>query len=344
MAGFTESALSKKLEDLNASQQSIQTLSLWLIHHRKHYATIVKTWMRELISAEESRQLTLMYLANDVLQNSKKKGPEYGKQFGTVLKKAYEIMGGDSCSEKTQKSLQRLLQIWEERGVYPKEFILELKAALGCGKQEKNGDDTAPPPKKKSKKESKHKPMIVDKEPQTYVKDDEEGGKELHVTLSPVTDVIDPPEPEELIKALMELENSASSDAAIREKIANLPADVSDINLLARLEDRRMGESLLRQVNEAVSLLSEYNARLVNEMSERKKVGSLLRDFIQAQRGLLIQAENRSQDCKEKLKKICQVRNEVKSRLQNLPDLQQLPNVTGGLAPLPSVGDLFNVT
>lgn len=45
--------------------------------------------------------------------------------------------------------------------------------------------------------------MIVDKEPQTYVKDDEEGGKELHVTLSPVTDVIDPPEPEELIKALM---------------------------------------------------------------------------------------------------------------------------------------------
>lgn len=50
MAGFTESALSKKLEDLNASQQSIQTLSLWLIHHRKHYATIVKTWMRELIS------------------------------------------------------------------------------------------------------------------------------------------------------------------------------------------------------------------------------------------------------------------------------------------------------
>lgn len=68
-----------------------------------------------------------------------------------------------------------------------------------------------------------------------------------------------------------------------------------DRSLSSCLLDRRMGESLLRQVNEAVSLLSEYNARLVNEMSERKKVGSLLRDFIQAQRGLLIQAENRSQ-------------------------------------------------
>lgn len=35
--------------------------------------------------------------------------------------------------------------------------------------------------------------------------------------------------------------------------------------------------------------------RLLSEMSERKKVASLLRDFIQSQRGLLIQAENRLQ-------------------------------------------------
>lgn len=72
-----------------------------------------------------------MYLANDVIQNSKKKGPEYGKQFGTVLKKAFEIMGGDACGEKTRKSLNRLLTIWEERGVYPKEMIDEFKNALG---------------------------------------------------------------------------------------------------------------------------------------------------------------------------------------------------------------------
>lgn len=72
-----------------------------------------------------------MYLANDVIQNSKKKGPEYGKQFGSVLRKAFEIMGGDSCGEKTQKSLQRLISIWEDRGVYSKEMIEEFKNALG---------------------------------------------------------------------------------------------------------------------------------------------------------------------------------------------------------------------
>lgn len=48
MSAFTEVAFLKKLAELNSSQQSIQTLSLWLIHHRKHHASIIKTWIREL--------------------------------------------------------------------------------------------------------------------------------------------------------------------------------------------------------------------------------------------------------------------------------------------------------
>lgn len=48
MSAFTEQALIKKLADLNSSSQSIQTLSLWLIHHRKHNQNIVKIWLKEL--------------------------------------------------------------------------------------------------------------------------------------------------------------------------------------------------------------------------------------------------------------------------------------------------------
>lgn len=47
MSGFSEAALEKKLAELNNSQQSIQTLSLWLIHHRKHHVNIVKIWLKE---------------------------------------------------------------------------------------------------------------------------------------------------------------------------------------------------------------------------------------------------------------------------------------------------------
>jgi regulator of Ty1 transposition protein 103 len=48
MSAFTDDALVRKLKELNTSSQSIQTLSLWLIHHRKHHNNIVKIWMREL--------------------------------------------------------------------------------------------------------------------------------------------------------------------------------------------------------------------------------------------------------------------------------------------------------
>lgn len=65
MAGFTDSALSKKLDDLNASQQSIQTLSLWLIHHRKHHEAIVKMWIKEL----QKGKMKSRYPTNYSLQN-----------------------------------------------------------------------------------------------------------------------------------------------------------------------------------------------------------------------------------------------------------------------------------
>lgn len=48
MSGFTSQQLEKRLADLNSSAQTIQTFSLWLIHHRKHHKTIVQTWFKEL--------------------------------------------------------------------------------------------------------------------------------------------------------------------------------------------------------------------------------------------------------------------------------------------------------
>lgn len=44
-----------------------------------------------------------------------------------------------------------------------------------------------------------------------------------------------------------------------------------------------------------------------------------------------------------KLQKIKEVEAEVKNHLENLPDIINLPDVTGGLAALPSAADLFNV-
>lgn len=81
-------------------------------------------------AAKENRKLTFMYLANDVIQNSKKKGPEYGREFGQVLKSAFEHMAAIGYDEKTKNSLTRLLTIWGERGMYDEIQIAEFKQAF----------------------------------------------------------------------------------------------------------------------------------------------------------------------------------------------------------------------
>lgn len=55
MSAFSEAALEKKLSELSNSQQSVQTLSLWLIHHRKHSRIIVSVWDRELRKGKAGR-------------------------------------------------------------------------------------------------------------------------------------------------------------------------------------------------------------------------------------------------------------------------------------------------
>lgn len=302
MSAFTESGLVKKLIELNPSQQSIQTVSLWVIHHRRHYKTIVPLWLREMKKVSQSKKLTFMYLANDVIQNSKKKGPEYGKEFGTLLVHAFKHIADACTGEDIFNRLDRILSIWEERGVYETKQIKEWFNALhsitttASGKlaeegtkktvkrkseEEKpsGGDDTSP-----DKKQKKAKTETVEIN----------GTVETHVTLSPhMPQECDPPEPEELIKVFQSLENSASSDAIVREKIANLPPEVSEISYLTKLSDKEAAIKLAVQVNDAVKLLNDYNVRLADEMVERKKLTVMLRDFQTEQNELLKHAEQR---------------------------------------------------
>ena len=45
--GFSVAAVEKKLKDLNTTIQSIQGVSQWLIHYRKHAKTVVSIWYKE---------------------------------------------------------------------------------------------------------------------------------------------------------------------------------------------------------------------------------------------------------------------------------------------------------
>jgi regulator of Ty1 transposition protein 103 len=129
---FSREQLVLKLRDLTESQNSISTLSLWLLHHKKFAADAAKTWFDELKKRKGFGQLLLLYLANDVIQNGKRKGSEYIKHFQHVLVPAMAICGkhGDA---KYKPKIQRIIQIWESREVFPVPFILALRQSLTNG-------------------------------------------------------------------------------------------------------------------------------------------------------------------------------------------------------------------
>jgi len=131
---YSREQLVLKLRELTESQNSINTLSLWLLHHKKFAQDAAKVWFDELKKTKGSRQLILLYLANDVIQNGKRKGTvsEYIKTFQSVLIPAMAVCGKNP-DPKTRPKIQRIIQIWESRSIFEIPFILALRQSLTSG-------------------------------------------------------------------------------------------------------------------------------------------------------------------------------------------------------------------
>uniref|UniRef100_A0A804NIY3 CID domain-containing protein n=1 Tax=Zea mays TaxID=4577 RepID=A0A804NIY3_MAIZE len=114
---FSEERLVDKLNKLNNTAASIQTLSQWCIFHRKRARRVVDTWEKQFSSATKDKKISFLFLSNDILQNSKRKGGDYVHEFWRVLprslKHVYENGGEDG-----KKLVARLIGIWDERKVF----------------------------------------------------------------------------------------------------------------------------------------------------------------------------------------------------------------------------------
>ncbi|GFY80286.1 ENTH/VHS family protein [Actinidia rufa] len=82
---FSEQILAEKLSKLNNTQQCIETLSHWCIFHQSKAELVVATWDKQFHSSQMVHKVRLLYLANDILQNSKRKGNEFISEFWKVL-------------------------------------------------------------------------------------------------------------------------------------------------------------------------------------------------------------------------------------------------------------------
>lgn len=351
MSVFSEESMQKKLAELNVSQQSIQTTSLWLIHHKKHAQQVAQVWAAELYKVSNNRKLTFMYLANDVIQNSKKKGPEYREEFAKRFPKVFKHLGGVDLDEKTQKGVERLLSVWEQRGIFSKNSIgLFRREYAGRGSSEARGGTPGKRPSSSLDRPSVKRAKVSvsptppsDESSESGV-DSEAGGD------TPSLDPPSPPQPparpertppdvDKLIAAIEVLENAATGDAPVREQISQLPQTVTDASVLDTLSDVAAGRALASTVEGAFSLLQDYNGRLAREMETRKGLAAMLSEAEVYNREMLEYNEAQSEDLRKKFAKVLKIKAELKTHLQNLPDISRHPQMS--LPPLPSAGDLF---
>ncbi|XP_028909777.1 regulation of nuclear pre-mRNA domain-containing protein 1A isoform X2 [Ornithorhynchus anatinus] len=212
-------------------------------------------------TAKPNRKLTFLYLANDVIQNSKRKGPEFTKDFAPVIVEAFKHVSSET-DENCKKHLGRVLSIWEERSVYENDVLEQLRHAL-------YGE-------KKSRKRVYEQIKVDENE-----------------NCSALGSPSDPPQTTDLTRALQELENAASSDAAVHQRIASLPVEVQDVSLLNKITDKESGEQLSKMVEDACMLLADYNGRLAAEIDDRKQLIRMLSDFLRCQKEVLAEKEHK---------------------------------------------------
>lgn len=120
---------------VSTSQGSIQSLSFFCLHYKNHHKKIAQIWLRCLQKAKVPHRLTLIYLANDIVQNAKRKNVlSFIDDFKSILKDTVPYLRDD----KIKKSVERVFSIWEDRSIFDSKFTTELKNSL-------NGSGRAPP-------------------------------------------------------------------------------------------------------------------------------------------------------------------------------------------------------
>jgi hypothetical protein len=83
-------------------------LSHWCVFHRKRARRIVDTWEKQFNNATKDKKVSLLYLSNDILQNSKRKGGEFVNEFWRVLPGSLKDVYGNG-GEHGKKVVARLV-------------------------------------------------------------------------------------------------------------------------------------------------------------------------------------------------------------------------------------------
>ncbi|KAK9461724.1 RNA polymerase II-binding domain-containing protein [Lipomyces oligophaga] len=127
---YSQDVVTSKLSSVNETQEAIVNISQWIMFHRRHADETARTWAKALGDAPVHRKLALIYLVNEVVQQSKaRKRDEFLKAFLPIITESIES-AYRATNKEFQAKIKRVVDVWSQREVFPPTVIAELQTAL----------------------------------------------------------------------------------------------------------------------------------------------------------------------------------------------------------------------
>ncbi|KAL8954939.1 MAG: hypothetical protein Q9183_006861, partial [Haloplaca sp. 2 TL-2023] len=127
---FTDDTIKAKLSSLNETQESIASVAQWVIFHRRHADRTCAIWLSRLRESTPQKRLTLIYLANEVVQQSKaRKKDDFLIAFSPVIAEA-TAMAYKGATNDVQEKIRRTVEVWNQRRIFDKPIQDAVEARM----------------------------------------------------------------------------------------------------------------------------------------------------------------------------------------------------------------------
>ncbi|KAJ5168972.1 uncharacterized protein N7482_004566 [Penicillium canariense] len=127
---YTDDAVKAKLSALNETQESIVTVAQWVMFHRRHAERTAQIWLQKIRDSPPPKRLNLIYLANEVAQQSKARGKEdFLIAFSPIVAEAAAVAYKGSSNDIQQK-IRRVVEVWRQRNVFEGPILDAVEARV----------------------------------------------------------------------------------------------------------------------------------------------------------------------------------------------------------------------
>ncbi|RFU74421.1 hypothetical protein TARUN_7814 [Trichoderma arundinaceum] len=127
---YNDDSVLARLSALNESHDSIATAAQWIMFHRRHADRTVALWMQRLKDSSSTKRLSLVYLANEVAQQSRIRHKEdFIIAFSPVIAEAAAVAYKGAPAE-IQAKLRRVIDVWKDRAIFEAPIQGAIEARL----------------------------------------------------------------------------------------------------------------------------------------------------------------------------------------------------------------------